>query len=259
MTMQPITEDDLHAYVDDALDAARRAEVAAYLESHSDVAARVENYHSQRLKLRDAFDPIAEEPVPTGLNLAHMIEARRNKAPMTRWWMATAAATLLVLGGGGGWWLHGLSLPANEGVLALEREAANTYGAYASDRVRPVELTADDGAKLVAWASERLQRPVMLPDLSASGYRLMGGRVTATAHGPGLMLMYDNDHGTRIVLLTRPMLVDQDKPMAEHSEGTTTGVTWASDGMGYSLVGPSTSQDLHPLADDIRHQVETRI
>jgi anti-sigma factor RsiW len=259
MTMQPITEDDLHAYVDDALDAARRSEVAAYLESHADVAARVESYHLQRLKLRDAFDPIAEEPVAIGLNLAHMIEARRSRTPIAPWWMVAAAAALFVLGSGSGWWLHGLSLPANEGVLALAREAVNNYGAYASDRVRPVELRADDSAKLVAWASERLQRPVTLPDLSASGYRLMGGRVTATAHGPGLMLMYDNDHGTRLVLLTRPMLVDQNKPMAEHSEGTTTGVTWASDGMGYSLVGPSTSEDLHPLANDIRHQIETKV
>ncbi|MBB3456114.1 anti-sigma factor RsiW [Rhizobium sp. BK313] len=259
MTMQPITEDDLHAYVDDALDAERRAEIVAYLESHADVAARVEGYHLQRRKLRDVFDPIADEPVPTALNLAHMIEGRRNRAVIAPWWMAAAATALFVFGGGSGWWLHGLSLPANEGVVALAREAVDNYGAYASDKVRPVELRADDSAKLVAWASERLQHPVSLPDLSASGYRLMGGRVTATTHGPGLMLMYDNDHGTRLVLLTRPMLVDQNKPMDEHSEGTTTGFTWASNGMGYSLVGPSTSEDLHPLANDIRHQVETKV
>ena len=40
MTM-PITEDDLHAYVDDALDAERRAEVVSYLESHADMARRI--------------------------------------------------------------------------------------------------------------------------------------------------------------------------------------------------------------------------
>ncbi|MDE1993276.1 MAG: anti-sigma factor [Rhizobiaceae bacterium] len=259
MTMQPITEDDLHAYVDDALDATRREEVAAYLNNHADVAARVENYHSQKLKLRDALDPVAEEPIPTALNLAHMIEARSRPRVTPPWWRAAAAAVLFVLGGGGGWWLHGVSTLASEGVVALAREAADNYGVYASDTIRPVELRADDSAQLVSWASQRLQHPVALPDLSASGYRLMGGRMTATAHGPGLVLMYDNDRGTRLVLLTRPMVVDQNKPMAEHTEDETTGFTWATNGMGYSLVGPSTANDLHPLADDIRHQTETKV
>lgn len=256
--MLPITEDDLHAFVDDALDSTRRTEVATYLETHADVAARVEAYRQQRLTLRRALDPVAEEPIPTRLNLARMMEERQRPASAP-WWMAAAAALVFVLGGSGGWWLHGLSAPASEGVLALAKEAADNYRTYASDTVRPVELRADDSAQLVSWASERLGRPVTLPDLSASGYRLMGGRMTATAHGPGLMLMYDNDHGTRLVLLTRPMLVDQNKPMAEHSEGSTLGFTWANDGMGYSLVGPSKAVELHPLANDIRRQVETKI
>ncbi len=257
MTMQPIAEDDLHAYVDEALDASRRAEVETYLEAHPDVAARVEHYRAQRLKLRAAFDPIAEEPIPTQLNLARMIEMRRRPV-MAPWRMAAAAMVLLVAGGSGGWWLHGMSAVPREGVLALAREAADSYDVYAQDHIRPVELRADDGAQLVSWASQRLGHSVMLPDLTASGYRLMGGRIVASSHGPGLMLMYDNDRGTRLVMLTRPMQMDRSQPMAQHSEGTTTGFSWAADGMGYSLVGPSTASDLHPLANNIRQQIETK-
>ena len=41
MIHRPITEDDLHAYVDGALEPEREAEVAAYLEAHPNVARRV--------------------------------------------------------------------------------------------------------------------------------------------------------------------------------------------------------------------------
>ena len=41
MTNRPITEDDLHAYVDGVLEPEREAEVAAYLEGHPDMARRV--------------------------------------------------------------------------------------------------------------------------------------------------------------------------------------------------------------------------
>jgi anti-sigma factor RsiW len=98
------------------------------------------------------------------------------------------------------------------------------------------------------------RRPI-LPDLSKSGYRLMGGRVVSTPHGAGLMLMYDNDKGTRLVMLSRPMVVDQNRTMTPHSEGNVDGWSWASNGMGYSLAGGLPNDALHPLADDIRRQI----
>jgi anti-sigma factor RsiW len=142
-------------------------------------------------------------------------------------------------------------------MVALADEAANSFATYAPDRVRPVELRADNMAELVDWATERMGRKPVLPDLSKSGYRLMGGRMISTSHGAGLMLMYDDDRGTRLVMLTRPMLADQNKPMAPHAQGNVEGWSWASGGMGYSLVGALPANTLHPLADDIRHQTET--
>ncbi len=76
----PITEDDLHGYVDQVLAPERRAEVEAYLAEHPEVARRVAGYAAQRDGLRRALGPVAEEPVPPQLSLARMIEARRPSA-----------------------------------------------------------------------------------------------------------------------------------------------------------------------------------
>ena len=109
------------------------------------------------------------------------------------------------------------------GLAALAQEAAYSYNVYAPDRVRPVEIRASDSAQLVQWASNRLHQPVKVPDLAASGYRLMGGRVVATSHGPAAMFMYDDDHGERLVVLTRPMTTDQGAPMTPQTGGDVAG------------------------------------
>lgn len=255
MTGRPITEDDLHAFVDDALDAARRAQVADYLDQHADVAQRVSDYHRQRGQLRSAFSAIAQEPVPADLNLEHLIERQRRP----RWAAlptAAAAVLLIALGAAGGWLSHTQLRPTPVGIEALAQEAADSYEVHAPDRVRPVELRANDRTELVRWASQRLGRAVTVPDLSGSEYRFMGGRLVATAHGPAVLFMYDDDRGTRIVMLSRPMAIDRDTPMELHSRGTVTGYTWANRGVGYSLVGPVAAKLLHPIADEVRRQVE---
>ena len=109
MSHRPITEDDLHAYVDCVLEPERQAEVAAYLEGHPDVAQRVAAFSDQRDLLRTALAPIADEPVPPQLNLSRMIENRRRRSSPI-WW-AIAAMLMLSIGGLGGWVMRGACRP----------------------------------------------------------------------------------------------------------------------------------------------------
>ncbi|HUK00485.1 MAG TPA: anti-sigma factor [Stellaceae bacterium] len=256
MSDRPITEEDLHAYVDDALDAVRRGEVEAYLARHPDAAARVSAFAEQRQALRSALAPFAEEPVPPELDLARIIAARRR--PSRSLWRSAAAAVLLfALGAAGGWFMHQPAEPAG-GIAALAQEAAANYAVYAPDYMHPVELKAADSGELLRWVSERLHRPVTAPDLSPSGYRFMGGRLVATAHGPAALFLYDDDHGTRLAMLIRPMAVEGKTPMSEHAQGPLSGFAWADRGLGYSLVADASPQILHPLADEARRQIESK-
>ncbi len=255
MNNRPITEDDLHAYVDDALEPAREAEVAAYLEDHPDVARRVSAFSDQRDLLRKALAPIADEPLPPQLNLPGIIESRRRRRSPV-WW-AVAAMLMLSIGGLGGWVMRGSLQASPGGLAALAQEAADSYHVYAPDRVRPVEMRATDSAQLVQWVSNRLKQPVKLPDLTESGYRLMGGRLVATSHGPAAMFMYDDDRGARLVVLARPMILDRNAPMSPHSGGDVSGFAWADGGMGYSLMGQAAAESLRPIANEVRRQART--
>jgi anti-sigma factor RsiW len=254
MNHRPITEDDLHRYVDRVLEPERQAEVAAYLGDHPDVAKRVAAFTNQRDVLRAALAPIAEEPLPLELNLSHIIEQRARRPSVARW--AMAAMLLLSIGGLGGWAVRGAWQASPGGLVALAQEATASYSVYAPDHIRPVEVRASDSDYLVQWVSDRLRRPVKVPDLTTSGYRLMGGRLVATEHGPAAMFMYDDDHGNRIVVLTRPMSsADQNAPMTSQSHGDVGGIAWADEGLGYSVVGHAAPESLRPIANEVRKQV----
>ncbi len=260
MTPRPIAEDDLHAYVDDLLDPSRRSEVDAYLADHPDVARRVAAYSRQSQSLREALAPLAETPIPPSLNLERMIVARREAVKRSwRVGMATAAAIALVVTGGvGGWVLRGSMLPPQTGIASLAQEATQSYAVYGPDHLHPVEFTAADRADLMRWVVRRIGAPVAAPDLSASGYRFMGGRLVATQHGPAALFMYDDDRGTRLVLLVRTMeRKDKNAPVSQFDSDDASAFAWATHGVGYSLVGRVASATLRTLADEAHRQTDS--
>jgi anti-sigma factor RsiW len=260
MSPRPMTEDDLNGFVDRTLDAVRHAEVAAYLSAHPDMARRIAGYGEQRDMLRAAFAPVAEEPIPTELDLSRMIAERNERRLRARRWAMAAAAVLLLCGGAaGGWVLRGMGLPPAGGIQALAREAAVSYAVYAPDQVRPVEIRADDREGLARWTARQIGQPIAIPDLAPAGYRFMGGRIVPTDHGPAAMFMYDDDKGTRLVMLARPMAAEREAAMALHSQGPLNGYSWADNGLGYSLVGAAPAGVLHPLADAIRRQIRGNV
>lgn len=254
MSQRPITEDDLNAYVDQALDQARHSEVEAYLAANPDIARRIEGYIRDRDALRAALSPIASEPIPPELTLTGLVQARKARA--TPWKRAAAIALYLGIGAVGGWAVHS---PAQKpaGITALAQEAASNYAVYAPDVQRPVEMAAGQRAQLVSWASQRLGYPVAVPDLTASGYHFLGGRLVATEHGPGLLLMFDNAKGSRLIMLTRAMAVDRNTTMQQGGKGPAVSFSWAQNGVGYSVVAPLSPAVLHPLADDVRSQMRS--
>ncbi|HTH94301.1 MAG TPA: anti-sigma factor [Rhodocyclaceae bacterium] len=250
-----VLEDDLHAFVDELLTDDRRKEVQDYLDRHPDAAALVARLRSQRQTLRNAFAHIADEPVPSRLNVQNIVDGRHSSAESVRRWKIAAAITLaLGLGSTGGWFARGAAESPVAGVSALSREAGANYATYAFDTERPVEIDGNHKAQLVSWVSTRLQRHVPVPDLAQAGYRLVGGRLVATEHGPAALFLYDDHQGTRLAVMVRKMTVQPDTPTMQRNEGPFDGYSWADKGLGYSLVGNDRPASLHSLADEVRRQ-----
>jgi anti-sigma factor RsiW len=253
MSCRPVSEEDLHAYVDQLLEPERQAKIAAYLEDHPDAARRVVDYSAQRELLRSTLALTADEHLPPQFNAWQIVGDRHRKRFSPFGWRI-AAMLLISLGSIGGWVARSAMEGAPGELAALAQEAATCFEVYAQDRVRPVELRVSESEQLVQWLSNRLQQTIKVPDLATEGYRLLGGRLIATLHGPAAMFMYDDDRGDRLVVLTQPLTILHEESMTPQWSGEVAGFTWADRGMGYSIVGPSALDSLRLIAKDVRRQ-----
>src|ERR1700685_1935124 len=99
----PVTEDELHAYVDNELPAERRGDVEAWLASHPDDAERVQSWRAMADALHARYDFVAGQAGPKRLEIERLVRQPRK-------WMVGAVAAMLaafIVGGGAGWLAHG--------------------------------------------------------------------------------------------------------------------------------------------------------
>ncbi len=249
---RPITEDEVHAYVDGQLDPRRRQEVEGYLRAHPAVAQRTTAYSIQKKDLQSAFAHLDAEPLPSSLNLGHLVEQR-----LRRWrrpWLAAAVIAIALSTGGFGGWFIG-TRPVT-GIDALAEEAAASYAVYASDRGRPVELSAAQRRELVHWISDRLNRPVAPPNLLALDYQFLGGRLVATPRGAAALFLYENDRGARLALFIRPMAAGQSASIELVDVGDQDGCAWVDRGLGYIVVAPESYQRLLEISQHVKQQAQ---
>jgi anti-sigma factor RsiW len=253
----PITEADLQAYVDERLDAARRAEVEAWLAARPDETERIADYRRLGAELRGLYEPVLQEPVPNALAYAVSPGRRRwARAAAVAAWMALGA----VIGGLAGWQLHGerpVVASAPDVGAAMARRAAVAHATYSPEVRHPVEVGADQEAHLVAWLSKRLGAPLRAPKLEAVGYSLVGGRLLPGDTGPVAHFMYQCNRGTRVTLYVRTEAAGNRETAFRYAREGSVGVFyWVDRRLGYALSsGDISKDDLLKVANAVYQQL----
>lgn len=260
MSHLPITEAELHAYVDGRLPPARRAEVEAYLAAHSEEAARVQAYSAQNDALHALFDGVLDEPAPPP-----------RVAVRARWqWQRLAAAlAIAIAGGGAGWFLRGATgvdlRPAamarygypQQAVAGLAHQAAVAHVVYSPDVRRPVEIGAEQEDQLVTWLSKRLGTKVRPPRLGKLGYELIGGRLLPGASGPVAQFMYQDRAGQRLtVYVSNEQAQNKDTGFRFAKEGPVNVFYWIDGKFGYALSAGIDKGELARVASAVYEQLE---
>ena len=199
---RPLSESELHGFADRRLTPERAAEVEALLARDPEAAARVAAIRAQNEQLAQALDPWLAEPIPERL-LAAATPPAAARARWTWWRPAAALAATLVAGVAIGWFARESLLTSQGTPTTFAREAAFAHAIYARDQGRPVEVSAQDEARLVRWLARRLGVEVSPPDLSSVGFALVGGRLVAGNEKPMALLMYENPDKQRLTLQWR--------------------------------------------------------
>lgn len=258
-TPAPVSDDEVQAFIDERLAPERRSAVEAWLARNGAVAERVATDRALRRHLRERLAPIAEEPIPDRLRIAKLVAARREPTTPARGaWLfrATAAALLLGLGAASGWFGHA----ALDGVRPRDsrpatQDAVAAFRTYVVEAVHPVEVKADQRPHLIQWLTKRVGEPVIVPDLAAQGFRLMGGRVVPTEDTPASLLMYDDAAGNRLTLYSR--IGGRDRPTSFRfaQAGDVSAFSWVEGDLSYVVTARLDQARLLAVAEAIDAQV----
>lgn len=264
----PVTESDLHAYVDQQLTQERRAEVEQYLGARPDERQRVQKWQRQNELLRGFLDPVLEQALPMRLPL---------NPPVTRYpWRGLAAGVAIaVISAGSAWMVRGsvdgeaerLALARSASMMTagsgdltgFARRAAVAHVIYSPDVRRPVEVGADQEQQLVAWLSKRLGTAVKPPSLQGIGYELIGGRLLPGDTGPVAQFMYHDAIGQRLTLyVTRevPKLSSQPETAFRFGQdGPVSVFYWVDRNFGYAISGGADRKELMRVSQEVHRQL----
>lgn len=247
----PVTEDELHAYVDNELPAERRGDVEAWLAAHPDDAERVRSWRAMADALHARYDGVADEAIPRRLRIDRLASQPR------RWMMGAVAATLVAFaaGGGAGWVARGAdaATPAFQTVTA---DALEAHRLYVVEVRHPVEVPGSERAHLQQWLSKRCGWAVHAPELNATGLRLVGGRLLPGPTGPASFLMYESASGERFTIYAARVKT-RNAQMRYATQANDGALYWADRGVGYVLSGPTGDKDrLHQVARLVYDQTD---
>jgi anti-sigma factor RsiW len=248
----PVTEDELHAYVDGELPADRRDAVEAWLAAHPEDAGLVAAWRAQADAIRARYGAVADEPVPARLALDHLT---RNGG---RWraFAAAAAIAAFVAGGAIGWMARGASAAAPSSAELFTADALSAHALYIAEVRHPIEVKAAE-EHLLPWLSKRIGTPLRVPDLERFGLKMLGGRLLPGVSAPAALFMYESATGERYTLYCSHL--DASPSALRYTLADKfAAVHWVDDDYGYVISGPAERERLMAIAKSAFEQMEKR-
>ncbi len=244
-TPNPVSDYELHAYVDDELNERRRVEVEAWLATDPQAMAKVRHYRSVRERLHTRFDPILNEP--------HSLVVTE-RAPRMPWAYAAVMAIMMLTSGLLGWTLRALDLDAAQPALAqLVQPAAFAHHVYATDSRHPVEIGAGEQASLNHWIARRMHTDLRAPDLSSVGLSYIGGRLLPSTDRMAAQFMYEDKPGNRVTVYVRRIADAGTVTDFRYRERDGMHVFyWVDNSMGYAVIGTQDAARLIGFANAVQ-------
>lgn len=268
----PITEDEIHALVDDQLTPDALAALQERLARDPQALATLEKWKRQRDALRGLHQDVLDETVPATLVTAAQ-QTTTSQQEMDQWWRWGGRAAGLMLAFGIGWFSNNTwqterlgnaptaTLVNSKIAPEFAREASIAHAVFSPEVRHPVEVAAADQVHLVQWLSKRLGRQLKIPSLTEQGYELVGGRLLPGDAGVRAQFMFQNPAGVRLTLYLGAV----DKATGATGTGETAfrftedgpipSFYWIDQGFGYALAGQVAREDLMKLAEAVYRQL----
>ena len=253
-----IDADALHGYADGQLTPDQRAAVEAWLADHPATAAEIAGWTRQNEALNALFPPLDHEPTPDRLRPAAIADTvRRGRWHGLR--NVAAALVLMAAAGSTGWVMRGMLWQEEPLAEHLIDNAVAAHAVYVQEKTHAVEVAANS-PNLMRWLSNRIDSPIDAPNLSASGFTFLGGRLLPGesgehAHGPAAQLMYENASAERVTLYITGAPPDKKQVWKYEQRGNVDAYYWADAAVTCTIVTDLPEDQVRGLGKVIFEQL----
>lgn len=265
----PISEEDIHAYVDGTLSDDRREQVERAIEQNPALAARVSDYFSLNNMFHERYDRVLNEPVPARLRMPE----KRRWLSAANWPQFAGMAAALVMGIGIGVgtnmgkdvaapWASAPSVTSSTRPVSADaselfaQKAALAHVVYMPTVNRPAQIGQDHEQDFVQYLANKLGTDVHPPMLTKSGFELAGGRILPGDDGPVAQFMYHNANGERVTLCISHRKVNANTTAFKlYQEGPVNVFYWVDGDFGYAVSGGIDRKVMLQIAHDVYAQL----
>lgn len=242
----PVTEHDLHAFVDGELDGRRYRRVVSYLATDPFAAERVGEFLRQQGELtvlRERIDDTAYVPDARTTELIDALAGAVRHRRRARLGMAGSglAAACLV-----GMWLAWGPAPSEVAERLARSPLALNAGPqvlFGRDPFGNTQLAASDGLDGAGLDQQLAAYSVRRPDLAAYGLHFVGGNALQGGETPAIRLIYEDKDGRRVFLFVGAVGSDADVALTLVPEGHIS-LNWRRGPLVFALIGPKESEQL---------------
>ncbi|MGB7259308.1 MAG: anti-sigma factor [Pseudolabrys sp.] len=252
----PVTEDELHAYIDGELPADRQKAVADWLTAHTDDAELIAAWRAQAESIRARYGAVANEPVPGRLKLEQLIQSSRRGGRSWAAFAAAAAIAAFMFGGATGWVARGASAAAPNSVERFTAEALDAYKLYVVEVRHPVEVPGNERAHMTQWLSKRVGYPLQVPELQSIGLKLVGGRLLPGPTGEAAAFyMYEGPSGERFTIYCARS-TSPETALRYKDEARAAAFYWVDNNVAYVVSGPADRDRLKKITEAVYEQID---
>lgn len=253
-----LTDDELHALVDGQGAPDDLAAMRTRLAADPDAQGRFAQWQHQRDTLHRLHAQVLSEAVPTAL-LQAVQAGNTVRATGNHWWRYGGMAAGVVMAFGAGW-LASANWQAMNG-RDFVHQAVLAHAVYTPEVRHPVEVSAQEQKHLVQWLSKRLDKPLKVPDLTAQGFDLVGGRLLPGEAGARAQFMFQDAAGQRVTLYLGAVdkstagMASQETGFRFEPQAGIPSFYWVDQGFGYALAGQLPRAALMQLAQVVYRQL----
>jgi anti-sigma factor RsiW len=234
----------LHAFADGELQGEEKKSVEKLIAENDEARKALSNINYQKSELHRAFDQVLDEPIPSALLAA---ASRKSSPRLAPYVFAACAAMLLIAGGSVGWFANQQTNVAQ--AESLPARAFNSYVVYAPEMKHAVEVSGAEAGHLDAWLSKRIGIKFAIPDLTAKGYTLIGGRLLAEGDKPAGLLMYEDANKQRLAVYIAANDKHTNGAMKVEYRGNLVSCYWVEPDLVYALAGEQPAAEMLKLAE----------